>query len=418
MNLDEKIHRLLDKEVAQVIALTGDAAKEAGMRVYLVGGVVRDLLRNEASKDVDIAVEGDAISLASKLKQKTSVTTHPSFGTATLKIGRIRIDLATARLERYASPGALPEVTPGNINNDLFRRDFTVNSMAVSLNEGTFGELIDPFNGIYDIGEGLIRVLHDKSFEDDPTRIWRAIRYEQRLDFQIEQKTLELLRDGISGLKLISGDRIRHELELVIKEQKPEKALLRASRLGILNKVNPALEFSDKSIVLFEEARKFVSLGAEFFQVYYCLLFYDFKRNQVEDTVSYLRVSRPITRDILQTLELKEKLTQLSREKLLHSEIYALLKGYSDAALIAYSIKTRSVRVRQVIDEYLSNLKNEKTCLNGDDLKENGITAGPEIKKALDMLLSARLDGKVSTRQSEIDFINSHFIIRGNDIKN
>ena len=224
MNLEEKIHRLLDKEVAQVIALTGDAAKEAGMRVYLVGGVVRDLLRNEASKDVDIAVEGDAISLASKLKQKTSVTTHPSFGTATLKIGRIRIDLATARLERYASPGALPEVTPGNINNDLFRRDFTVNSMAVSLNEGTFGELIDPFNGIYDIGEGLIRVLHDKSFEDDPTRIWRAIRYEQRLDFQIEQKTLELLRDGISGLKLISGDRIRHELELVIKEQKPEKA--------------------------------------------------------------------------------------------------------------------------------------------------------------------------------------------------
>ena len=418
MNLNEKIHRLLDKKVSQVIALTGDAAKEAGMRVYLVGGVVRDLLRNEASKDVDIAVEGDAISLASKLKQKTSVTTHPSFGTATLKISGIRIDLATARSERYASPGALPEVTPGNINNDLFRRDFTVNAMAVSLNAGTFGELIDPFYGVDDLGKGLIRVLHDKSFADDPTRIWRAVRYEQRLNLKIEQKTLELLRDGISGLKLISGDRVRHELELVLKEQKPEKALLRASQLGILNTINPALNLLDNSAVLFKEATKSISSEAVLISVYYCLLFSDLNRNEVEKIVYDLRVSRSIVRDILQNLELKEKLTQLSRENLSPSEIYALLTGCSDAALIAYSIKTQSVRARQVINEYLSKLKNEKTCLNGDDLKEIGITAGPKIKKALDMLLSARLDGKVSTRQSEIDFINSHFMIRGNNIKN
>ena len=185
-NLAGSIKEQLPSDIAAFIRLAGEVAEKRQQRLYLVGGVVRDLLLERVNLDIDMVVEGDAIKLAQAIAgvNQAKVITHPRFGTATLKWGKRSADFATARAETYARPGALPTVKPGTISDDLARRDFTINAMAVELNPRRFGELIDPFGGRQDIEKKLVRVLHDKSFTDDATRIWRAVRYEQRLDFQ------------------------------------------------------------------------------------------------------------------------------------------------------------------------------------------------------------------------------------------
>ena len=178
--------------------------------------------------DLDLVVEGDAIGLAKEFAEKVGgkLTVHTMFNTAKIALDKWTIDIAMARTETYAKPGALPVVKPGTLKTDLFRRDFTVNAMAICLSPDNYGELIDLYGGLNDLKNKIIRVLHEKSFIDDATRIWRAIRYEQRLGFQIEPETLKLLKRDVPMLKTVGGYRLRHELELVLKEKEPEKALV------------------------------------------------------------------------------------------------------------------------------------------------------------------------------------------------
>lgn len=282
-NLPEELLTLAEKLVALTVSRK--------QPLYLVGGVVRDLLLGMPNLDLDFAVEGDAIELAKELAQSTGgkLTTHPMFNTAKIRLGKWSIDIAMARTETYTKPGTLPTVKPGTLKTDLFRRDFTINAMAICLNPTKYGELIDIYGGLDDLQNKLICVLHEKSFIDDATRIWRAIRYEQRLGFKIEPETLKLLKRDVLMLKTVGGYRLKRELELVLKEKAPEKALLRAGKLGALKELHPALKADKWLETKFREARKSGKVNPD---IYLALLTYRLSEDDILQITKYLRFSK------------------------------------------------------------------------------------------------------------------------------
>ncbi|GAI06484.1 unnamed protein product, partial [marine sediment metagenome] len=229
MNLASKVKSYFPKELLELLRDTSKEASKLGQRVYLVGGIVRDLLLGYPNFDLDLVTEGDAVELANRIARISGagLVIYPRFSTAKIKSGDFAIDIATARSETYARPGALPAVTPSSIEKDLFRRDFSINAMAISLTAEDYGQLLDPHHGKDDLHSHLIRILHPDSFSDDATRILRAIRYEQRLGFNLEHETARLLKRDIPMLDTISGDRIRHELELIFREEHPEHVIKR-----------------------------------------------------------------------------------------------------------------------------------------------------------------------------------------------
>jgi len=238
MNLAQELGERLPSSVVQALRTVGVIAESLGMTAFVVGGFVRDLLLGAPTLDVDIVVEGDGTKLAQALAKQWNgtVTVHERFLTATLHWAMGRWDVATARKERYPQPAALPEVEPATITEDLWRRDFSLNAMAICLSPDRFGELVDPTGGYADLRKGIIRILHEGSFVDDPTRLFRAVRYEQRFGFRMDAKTLRLLRQARdeSWLTKLSRDRIKHELWRTLQERDPTKPFQRLWQLGIL----------------------------------------------------------------------------------------------------------------------------------------------------------------------------------------
>ena len=291
MNLANKIEQRLPAEMVEPIKKVAVIAGGKNLSLYLVGGIVRDLLLGQYNFDLDLVVEGDAIGLAKEFAEKVGgkLTVHPMFNTAKLTIGKWSIDIAMARTETYAKPGALPAVKPGTLKTDLFRRDFTINAMAVCLSPDNYGGLFDLYGGLKDLNDKFIRVLHEKSFIDDATRICRAIRYEQRLGFQIEPETLKLLKRDISMLKTVGSYRLRHELEMILKEAKPEKILIIADKLGVLKELHPALKADKWLMSKFREARQSetVSQGR-----YLSIMTFRLTDEEFTEFISYLRFTK------------------------------------------------------------------------------------------------------------------------------
>lgn len=235
-NIKKLLEKRLPKPVFQLLAKIGKWAEEYGSSAYLVGGCVRDLLLGVKNLDLDITLEANAIEFVQFLKTKIelSAKTYRKFGTATITLaGGFKIDLASARRESYAHPAALPTVFLSSINDDLGRRDFSINAMAVNINPDNFGQPLDLFNGQKDLQQAKIRVLHDNSFIDDPTRILRAIRFEQRYGFKIEPKSLKLMHNAIASglLEKLSGARFKREFNLLLKEKQPQKVIARFNQL-------------------------------------------------------------------------------------------------------------------------------------------------------------------------------------------
>jgi tRNA nucleotidyltransferase (CCA-adding enzyme) len=402
-NLADNIEKQLPAELVNFIKLVGGVAAGRGERVYLVGGVVRDLLLGKTNLDIDLVVEGDAIALARGLtdKQTGKITIHRQFNTAKLKWHRWSIDLATARQETYTRPGALPTVQPSSLVDDLFRRDFTINAMAIELNPEGYGHLIDPYSGQKDLIRGIIRILHGKSFIDDSTRIWRGLRYEQRLDFQIEPDTRRLLRRDIPMLDTISGDRIRYEIECILGEECPEKVFKRAEELGVLAKLNTSLKGNGWLAEKFNKARQTSLPNQPPPGLYMALLTYFLTDKEKEQLILYLRLAKPLAQTLRDSGSIKAKLRELADPKLSPSGIYHLLHGYSQQAIIANLIASDSPVVQQHIQLFLDKLRYVKPMLTGNDLIKIGISPGPRIKELLNLLLDARLDGKIKTRQDE-----------------
>ena len=407
VNLDRLIKKQISAGMVDFLQAAGKVARKQQQRIYLVGGIVRDLLLGRSNLDLDLVVEGDAINLAQELARvgKGKLTAHHRFGTAKLQWDDGSVDLATARAETYARPGALPTVKPGTIDDDLSRRDFTINAMAVELSPRHFGELLDPHGGRNDLKKGLIRVLHEKSFQDDATRIWRALRYEQRLDFRLEPSTLKWLKRDTAMLATISGDRIRNELKLVLKEEFPEKALRRANELGVLTELHPSLKGDDWLVETFALARQHSTPEPPSTVLYLALLAYRLTSDETEQLISYLRLPKSSARTLRDTQSVKEKIRELSVSGLAPSLIHSLLHDYSSTALVAGSLATDSTIAAEHIELYLNVLRHVHSSLTGENIKRLGVPSGPRIKEILQKLQEARLDGRATSKKDEEEMV-------------
>lgn len=407
INLASRLKEYLPSQLQKVVEMTCNRANESGQRLYLVGGIVRDLLLGRPNFDLDLVVEGDALKLAQNLAKvsQAKLTTHKRFGTAKLDYKDSSLDITTARRETYAKPGALPTVTPGTIKDDLFRRDFTINAMAISLNWDNYGVLADPHNGKQDLDSGLIRILHKQSFTDDATRILRAIRYEQRLGFQIEPETLQLLLRDIPMLDTISSERIRYDLELILKEETPETILKRAHQLGVLQKLHPSLKGDGWLARKFEQAR-LLSKKSQLLPLYFSLLIYPLTELENEQFLSRINPPKKLAQVMRNTLQIKKYLSDLSKPSVKPSEIYYLLHGYQPAAIQTNAIATNSPVARRYLQLFLKRLRYVKPLLDGDDLKAMGIPTGPQLGRILKALHQAKLNNEVETKRDEEELVH------------
>lgn len=414
------IEERLPHEVRETLRAVGDAADDEGSPVYLVGGIVRDLFLRITNLDIDIVVEGDGIAFAGILVRKLGgrMKTHLKFGTAVVLLPNgLKLDIATARLEYYESPAALPTVELSSIKKDLYRRDFTMNTLAVRLNRRQFGELIDFFGGLRDIKEKTIRILHNLSFVEDPTRVFRALRFEQRFDFHISRHTHNLIRTAVN-MKLfnkLSGERIYTELVLMFSEAEPLKVMKRMKDLDLLKFIHPNLRFTS------DMERLFAAIGET--MAWFRLLYLDITAEKwFVYVLGFLdRLKDPAADEALERLSVPVRIRRRVREargryrdvlyvfyrntNLPASRVYDLLKTLEIEAILLMMAKSKQENAKRYISLYLTRLRNMRIALTGEDLKKIGIPPGPGYRKILSRLLDARLDGLVRTREEEMAFV-------------
>jgi tRNA nucleotidyltransferase (CCA-adding enzyme) len=369
-------------------------AKDLEVEAYVVGGPVRDQLLGIPYNDLDITVAGSALPLAERLATAVGgrLTVHQRFGTATVSMPDFAIDLVTARSESYYHPGALPQVRAGTVADDLARRDFTINAMAASITDESLA-LVDPHGGRADLEAGLVRTLHPLSFVDDPTRIFRAIRYEQRFSFRIEDQTLNELRHAVEhgALATLTGDRIRHELERIFNEASPLPALRRAGELGALSAVHPALGHAHLE-GLGDWSATPLSWAAA--------LVWPLSAEQGASLATRLNAPANLVRTLEDTALLTARQPQLAEAGLLPSGVCAQVDGLSPDALAAATRLAESV-VGERVERYLSEWWSVAPLLRGTDLLELGVPSGPAVGDALRALRQARLDGLTRDRHDE-----------------
>jgi len=405
-----------------------DVANRMGYSLYVVGGFVRDLLLGTPTLDLDLVVEGDAIALAKELSKQIRgrVRYHTRFGTAKLILGGTAgtnlpesLDFVTARTEFYQHPTALPEVERSSIKQDLYRRDFTINTMAVCLDRDRYGELLDFYGGEKDLHDKCIRVLHNLSFVEDPTRILRAVRLEQRLKFVIEPRTAELVYDALGLLGRVTGERLRHELELILSEQVPETAIKRLDELGVLGRLESGLHYDAWLKEKFGAARLAAqqetgaaqgeepgSAGQSQIAVdrkllLLALLTYSLTKAQLDRFLARLKFSQEVVEYLHQIKALHALTRRLDRSNLKPSRIYRLLRPFSPQALMAYSIALDANVAHDNVLLYLQRLRWVRTRIHGDYLQQQGLPQGPVYGEILGALLDARLDGKISTASED-----------------
>lgn len=384
------LHRLADESAA------------LGFPIYIVGGFVRDLVLGRPSLDFDLVLEGDAISLGRSLVSKFGgkLTVHTKFKTAkwfpglsTFRPSNLPtfIDLISARSETYKHPAALPAVKLGTVADDIRRRDFTLNALAISLDGEYFGELRDELGGLDDLQNGLVRVLHPRSFIDDPTRLFRAARYEKRYDFKIEPQTLALIPEARPLIAKLSAQRIRHELDLILGEPNALSILARLGDLDLLKPIHPSLTWDVTTWARFQHK---VNSANERWLLWLMSL--------TETEIASLNQRLKFTASLLKSLYASSKIfAALSAfEDLKPSQCVERLNGFplnavSAAALIAQG------KSRQNLEKYLSEWRHIKPKTTGDDLKNLGIAPGPKYQEILSRLRNAWLDGEVDSENEE-----------------
>ena len=402
MNLAQALEKAWPLALWGLARGAGEVAWSKGLRLYLVGGAVRDLLLGRPSLDLDLVVEGDALALLPDLGWQGRLRRFPTFGTAKLLGEGWSLDLASARRESYPQPGALPRVGPGTLQDDLFRRDFAINALAVDLSPPSLGGLVDPFGGRQDLEKGLIRVLHERSFQDDATRILRAIKYAARFGFRLEARTRKLILRDKGYLETISGERLRRELVLILEEDMPERALALAGRLGIMGEISPGLAGDGWLGRKFSLARRQVWASPE---VYLALLAYRMAPEEARAFLSRLHFPRAQARAIedIQALKAQEKV--LAPPRLAPYQVCRLLAGYSGPAVQALALASPEARIRRRARLFWEEWRYVKCSLGGEDLLGMGVEAGPRVGEYLRRLLEARLDGVVGDRAGEEELV-------------
>jgi len=396
--------------VQNLISNIASLATEMNIPCYLVGGVVRDLLLNLPThdSDIDFVFEGDAIKFGETLVKKYGgkLTHHYKFHTAiwhlpeSFDLRLSTLDLITARKESYEHAGALPTVTPSTIEDDLHRRDFPINAMAIRMDGTHFGELLDVLNGEADLEKKVIRVLHNKSFLNDPTRIFRAIRYETRYSFNLEPATLNLINpESLSVLSKLSGERIRNELDLILDEEKASEIILRVAKLGLLNCIHKSIpEFKeDYSDFLDMDSR--LDIPADRRTMGYMLWFMDLSEEEIFSIANRLDFSNELTLAVWSAAQLKWSLQHLAESKP-SVWTYALEKLPLLSIYAVYLISRENSLL-----SYISIWRHVKSQTTGDDLKSRGLTPGPRYKEILSALRTAWLDGVLTSKTEEEEML-------------
>jgi tRNA nucleotidyltransferase (CCA-adding enzyme) len=416
----DKIEAALPAPLLELLHQCSELAQQMGYPLYVVGGFVRDLLLGESNLDMDLVVEGDAIQFARRLAKGIDARTrsHKRFGTAKVilegreaEFGVPFLDFATARMEFYAHSAALPEVERSSIKADLHRRDFTINTLAIRLDSGHYGRLLDFYGGEQDLREGQIRVLHSLSLIEDPTRIMRAARFEQRLGFVIEPRTAELIDDALSMLSRVSGERIRHELYLILREPEPERVLCRLDSLRVLPQIHPRLACAEDVPDLLVGLRQTLNAGdwdvptgedgRPLPGYYLALLTHHFSRAEVEALADRLKVFRTDLNLLRQVLDLKERKADLDRPDLSNREIDALLRYASTPGLMIFWLVVDAPRVRERVWRYEKELRHIQPVVDGAYLMSLGLKPSPLFSKLLHAVRDARLDGLIHTKEEE-----------------
>lgn len=407
---------------AQASLLQAVAAQATSLHLplYLVGGFVRDLLLGRASLDFDLVVVGDAIRFARKLKDNYGgrVTSHDRFGTAiwhlagshlALNAGQsaggppiVNLDLISARSEVYKKPAALPTVAAGSLSDDLRRRDFSINTLALRLDGEHYGELCDEHGGFEDLQRGLVRVLHPGSFQDDPTRLFRLVRYEQRLGFHIEPETLELVPAALDLIPKLSAERLRHELDLILEEEKAPQMLARLAELNLLWATHPALRWDPAVQARFgsswtasslpEHKIPRLTLGWAFWLM-------GLNPPELDSLEERLHFTASLWATLCGAADLFQKVDAMVGEN--NSLCTKRLDDYPARAVEAVRLALSQGPVRDLLGSYLDTWRHIKPKTDGRDLIRTGLPPGPAYRTILEQLRAAWLDGLVTTPDEE-----------------
>jgi tRNA nucleotidyltransferase (CCA-adding enzyme) len=415
-NLGTWLRERFPPSVSAVLKQAGEIADAMGFKAYLVGGSVRDLLRGQANLDIDVVIEGDGVEFAREFGKRISakVRFHERFGTAQVFIGDLKLDVATARTEYYESPAALPKVETSSIKKDLYRRDFTINTLAVTLNPKDFGLLIDFFGGQRDLREKTIRVLHNLSFIEDPTRAFRAVRFAERFGFKLSKHTENLIKSALrmNLFDKLSGSRLYEELILTFNETEPVKAIRRLSHYGLLKVIHQNLLFDEKLEAMLQSVHDTLS--------WFNLLFLEEKSDK--GTIYLMALLSVLSVDeremafmrLLMPSKLKEKVNKgiVSARELIRilplrdpAKIYkAIFNLDIETVLFAMAAAETDDKKRE-ISSYLIELRKVKPQTTGTDLMSMGIPPGPVYSEILNALLDEKLRGKLKTKDDELAFV-------------
>jgi tRNA nucleotidyltransferase (CCA-adding enzyme) len=422
LDLTERCRTRLSPALQELLSIAARTADRHHVRVYAVGGFVRDLLLGVHDEDLDLTVEGDGVAFARHLAAATGgLCKGPSeFGTAvvTARDGH-KTDVATARRETYKHPAALPTVEPGTIRDDLLRRDFSINTMAFALNGPEAFILLDWYGGSADLAEGVIRVLHNRSFRDDPTRMFRAIRLEQRFGFVLHRHTLRLLQRAVEKgwIELLSGARLWREVRLILEGESPVACLRRLDEVGMLSHIDTDLGvLGDRLELLMRVAEARVELAETHadvlgpaWSVYLAALCHGLDVNILRRVGARLALSPRITRGLIEGLNAAEGACHRLRtgEQLQPSEVVAVLQKLPSEMLPLLLALCPESKVHQCVQHYLTTWRHIRPALTGNDLKRLGVPQGSQIGRLLAQLLAAKLDGEATSKEAEEALVRS-----------
>lgn len=402
-----RIKRLVGKDVFAEIRSLGKVAERNGKPCYLVGGFVRDVILKVPSLDIDVVCDGTITWIGEIAKsRKVTKITRSQFNTVKIHFARgFAFDIARARKEIYPEPASLPVVKPGALREDAMRRDFTINTLLLDISQTDFGRILDFCGGLTDLTKGLIRVLHEKSFIDDPTRILRAIKFKYRFSFRLDRKTSQLLKQAVNKgfIRKLSPQRIYRELFLILGEATWDKTIRHLRRLGVIAQLGLCSSKANRAIGQLknvEHQQPFPVQSPELTR----LLAISAVATKMEISTFSSRVGLRKGETILLHSVLGERKTilkELSRPTVSNSRIFTLLEGIADEGLL-FLFAVGSPRARQRIHHYHARLRGITLLITGNDLKTLGIEEGPQFSKILRKILMDKLDGKTGSKRDEL----------------
>ncbi len=413
MNVKSKLNKL-PPDFKKFLREASKLADSLGVSIYLVGGVVRDLIIGRKTIDLDIVIEGDAISFSQKLASTLNVRhkKYQSFGTASIYLKRQKIDFATARTEKYLNGGELPKVKPADLKQDLIRRDFTINTLAVSLNKSDYGIVIDVCKGLSDLKNKVLRIIHGKSFFDDPTRILRCVRFEKRFNFSIEYNTMKCLQEAIacSALESVSPQRLIKELLLILEEENPCVYIKRLFYLRVFPFISKDIDLDRKAFNFFQSLensvqhyqRKFPDRKVDKLSTLY--LAGILSNVSLEKTIDIFNKWSLLKNEKKIIISLKKNIIEISQLNKYSSfwDVYKLLNKYKPETLIFFYAWSSSKAFRRNIDYFWDRLGGVRLKINGNDLQRIGIKPKTLYSQIFDKLICAKIDKGLVSKKQEI----------------